>query len=127
MVHPQKRKIVREMLNNCIHRLLEIKSDLIAFNIDTKAIQSDFLNFDQLLFELKILPERFEVPIPHFFKEDNFKEMDERNQKFETKLMEMKGTVEPEVEQIVYQMPMELTDVSAIWTIQKSERGRQAI
>ena len=50
MVHPQKRRVVRTLLDSCIQRILEIKNDLITFNIDTKAINSDFVNLDHMLF-----------------------------------------------------------------------------
>jgi len=42
------------MLDKCILRLLELKKDMVGFNVDTNAVGSDFINLDELLFELKI-------------------------------------------------------------------------
>jgi len=80
MVHPQKRRLLREMLDKTILRMLELKREMISFNVDTASVGSDFINLDEMLFELKILPERFEIPVPRYFKDVNPKYFEERNQ-----------------------------------------------
>jgi hypothetical protein len=127
MVHPQKRIILRQMLEKTILRLLEMKKEMISFNVDTSSVGSDFINLDEMLFELKILPEKFEIPVPRFFKDDNPKMFQERDQLLDKLLLDYADTNLPEEEVIVYQDPFELTLENAIWTIQKNERGRQGI
>lgn len=49
MVHPQKRIIMKQMLENVIVRMLEVKQNLIKYSTQTNIIQSDFINVDEIL------------------------------------------------------------------------------
>lgn len=49
MVHPQKRIIMKQMLENAIVRMLEVKQNLIKYSTQTNIIQSDFINVDEIL------------------------------------------------------------------------------
>ena len=40
------------------------------FNVGTKAINSDFINFDEMILDQKIMPEMLELPIPRYMKEN---------------------------------------------------------
>ncbi len=44
--NPQKKQILKDMLDNLIKRILKVKNYLVKLNTHTKAINSDFINFD---------------------------------------------------------------------------------
>ena len=58
------------------------------FNTHTKAVNSRFINLDELLFDLKILPEKFEIPIPRYAKELNMQAMKERDSDVDTYILQ---------------------------------------
>jgi hypothetical protein len=45
------------------------------FNTHSNAINSRYINLDELLFDLKILPEKLEIPIPRYALELDRKNM----------------------------------------------------
>lgn len=53
-IHPQKQPMIKELLINCIDRILNLRRDLTLFNTYTSAINSDFVNFDEILNQLKL-------------------------------------------------------------------------
>lgn len=71
MVHPQKRIIMKEMLENTIVRLCEVKQNLIRYSTQSNIVQSDFVNVDEILQEMKLTPEALRVPIPKYFKDSS--------------------------------------------------------
>ena len=42
-------------------------------------IKNDFVNLDDLIMDLKLLPDCIEVPIPRYFNEDEKVRLDNRN------------------------------------------------
>jgi len=69
MVHPQKRILMKDMLDNVIVRMLEVKQNLIRYSTHTNIIQSDFINVDEILTEMKLTPKALNVPIPKYFRD----------------------------------------------------------
>ena len=124
-IHPQKRPIFKNMLDNCMMRLMEIRRDLIMYNVSTKALNSDFVNFDELLYELKVLPEKLEVPIPRYFKENNKENMVRDDLIYN--LLKVEDRHLPEEEELVIRNPVEMEPGTEIWMILVNERGRQGI
>lgn len=125
IIHPQKRSIVKKMLDNTMMRIVELRKDLVMFNVGSKALNSDFVNFDELLFELKILPEQLEVPIPRYLKVD-----DQRLAKRAAVVdgfLEMEDRHLPEEEVLEVRNPVEMDPEAEIWMILVNERGRQGI
>lgn len=80
ILHPQKRQALFPILKKTLGRVLEIKDDLIMFNTHSNAINSRYINLDELLFDLKILPEKMEIPIPRYALELDRKNMAIRDQ-----------------------------------------------
>ncbi len=83
IVHPQKRRFIKRVLESTICRICEMKKDLVLFNPRPKSI---YVHLDQLLFDLKYDPSIIEIPVPRYFKEDDkikvemaFKEKVERD------------------------------------------------
>lgn len=125
IIHPQKRLIVKNMLDNTMMRIVELRKDLVMFNISTKAVNSDFVNFDELLFELKILPEQLEVPIPRYLKDEDQKLAKRRV--IIDGFLEMEDRHLPEEEVLEIRNPVEMDPEAEIWMILVNERGRQGI
>lgn len=125
IIHSQKRRIVKNMLDNTLMRIVELRKDLILFNVSSKAVNSDFVNFDEVLFDLKILPEQLEVPIPKYMKYDDQK-LKERNFQVH-KYLESEDRHLPEEEVLEVRNPVEMDPEAEIWMILVNERGRQGI
>ena len=50
IVHPQKREVLKNVLNGCIGRILEIKNEMVELEY------SEFHYFDDVLSDLKLTP-----------------------------------------------------------------------
>ena len=61
IVHPQKRMLLRKLLDGTIGRLLEVKKELVALDC------SEFHYFDDILSDLKLTPDDLKMPIPKYF------------------------------------------------------------
>ena len=68
MVHPQKRVLMKEMLENVVVRMCEVKQNLIRYSTHSSIAESDFVNVDEILTELKLTPKSLKVPIPRYFR-----------------------------------------------------------
>jgi hypothetical protein len=123
IVHPQKRRDIRLSLECVMARMCQVKAELVKFGPD--GCQSDFLNLDELLLDLKLSPSALEVPIPRYFKEVN-RDNDEENQKRDAlaKMLEEHGIAGGEDDGPMQLIP-KMTKEQAIRLIQKNERGRQ--
>ena len=71
MVHPQKRVLMQEMLDNVIVRMCELKQNVIRFSTHTPNPQTDYVNLDDILMELKLTPKALAVPLPRHYAEPN--------------------------------------------------------
>eukprot|EP00297_Palpitomonas_bilix_P017871 CAMPEP_0113878750 /NCGR_PEP_ID=MMETSP0780_2-20120614/6859_1 /TAXON_ID=652834 /ORGANISM="Palpitomonas bilix" /LENGTH=161 /DNA_ID=CAMNT_0000865261 /DNA_START=105 /DNA_END=587 /DNA_ORIENTATION=- /assembly_acc=CAM_ASM_000599 len=81
VVHPQKRRDILVVLEAVMGRMLEIKDFLIRLR------KSQYINLDDILVDLKLIPEILELPVPRYFTEDRRKVIEEREKLLE-KLME---------------------------------------
>ncbi|RHW67884.1 ATPase family associated with various cellular activities (AAA) [Trypanosoma brucei equiperdum] len=70
-LQPQKRYDVRTVLDACMARMLELRA-LLSTNC------GEFVKLDECILDLKMTPDELEVPIPHYFVEDNASVMQER-------------------------------------------------
>lgn len=125
-LHPQKRILIKQILMKLMTRFLEIKRDLISFNISTPIINSDFINFEETILELKLQPSCLEVKVPRFYNSEPEELVKNRNLLVEQLIKEY-GNTNCEIEETVYKGPDELTAIQAIKEIVKMERGRQGI
>lgn len=70
LVHPQKRMLVREILDSTIVRLCETKYQLVKYNTSCDyAIKSEYVQLDEIIMDLKLAPSSTEITIPRYFKE----------------------------------------------------------
>lgn len=49
MVHPQKRILLKQMLDNTMVRMCEVKQNIVRYSTHTNIIQSDYVNIDEIL------------------------------------------------------------------------------
>uniref|UniRef100_A0A8C4K5N5 IQ motif containing with AAA domain 1 n=1 Tax=Dromaius novaehollandiae TaxID=8790 RepID=A0A8C4K5N5_DRONO len=111
IVHPQKRLVIRQVLEGVMGRILELKNDMVTLE------NSEYHYFDDILQDLKLPPEHIEIPIPRYFIKEKLKALQER-EKFLTQILFHAGL---QTQKPVKSMAFE----EAIKTIQVAERARQ--
>uniref|UniRef100_W5KQD7 IQ motif containing with AAA domain 1 n=1 Tax=Astyanax mexicanus TaxID=7994 RepID=W5KQD7_ASTMX len=113
IVHPQKRQVVRQVLEGVMGRLVELKNEMVELEF------SEFHYLDDLLQDLKMTPEDLDVPIPRYFIRERMKALKERERML-AHILEKKGSLNQE--------PVSLQVMSverAVQLLQVSERARQ--
>uniref|UniRef100_A0A8C6I499 IQ motif containing with AAA domain 1 n=1 Tax=Mus spicilegus TaxID=10103 RepID=A0A8C6I499_MUSSI len=61
IVHPQKRMLIRKVLDGVMGRILELKNEMVELEM------TEFHYFDDILQDLKLSPQQLDVPIPRYF------------------------------------------------------------
>ncbi|KAF8564404.1 IQ and AAA domain-containing protein 1 [Paragonimus westermani] len=84
-VHPQKRRLLKQLLELVMGRFLEIKHEMMQLEL------SDYHYFDDVLVDLKLTPNDVEIPIPKYFIYDNFRTLKDREH-FLDQLLEPAGS-----------------------------------
>lgn len=127
MIHPQKRRDLKLILEVVMARLCQVKAACVKFGPEGR--QSDYLNLENYLLDLKQGPEALEVPIPRYYKEKG--DNDDSNKKRDVleKCLEEHGMIGGmDTDDSSYQNYIpKLTKEQAIRLIQKNERGRQGM
>ncbi|KAG8124608.1 hypothetical protein E2320_019866, partial [Naja naja] len=67
IVHPQKRLIIRQVLDGVMGRILELKNEMVELEF------SEYHYFDDILQDLKLSPDNIEIPIPRYFIKEKIK------------------------------------------------------
>ena len=124
--HPQKRVFMKDMLVQIMQRFLEIKRDLVSFNVATPIVNSEFLNLEETLMELRLQPSALEVKVPKFYSREPTRQTLERNALISSLIKEY-GNPMFEREVLVVRDNEELTPIEAAKIIGKMERGRQGM
>ncbi|CAH8556235.1 unnamed protein product [Schistosoma rodhaini] len=112
IVHPQKRRLLRTLLDSIIGRFLEIKKEMVKLEL------SEYHYFDDILIDLKLTPNDVEIPIPKYFVNENFRALRDREQ-FLDHLLSSTKTDETKDEGISMSVDQ------AVLLIQRHERARQ--
>ncbi|PSN29758.1 IQ and AAA domain-containing protein 1 [Blattella germanica] len=112
IVHPQKRLVIRKLLDACIGRVLELKHELV--NLDL----SEFSYYNDILLKLKLLPMEVEIKVPTYYRREREEELRQRKRAMDDILKKL-GFLEEEV------VEEEMTEDEAIRLIQIHERARQ--
>ncbi|KAL2917952.1 COPII coat Sec23p-Sfb3p heterodimer component [Polyrhizophydium stewartii] len=113
ILHPQKRRLLKEVVMAVMGRLLEIKHHIVDLEF------SDFQNFNDILLDLKLTPDQLRLPVPRFFVEERQNEIQTRNE-----LLEKLSAKEFGFGDVVQMFP-EMSVAEAVKIIQIHERGRQ--
>lgn len=61
IVHPQKRILLRRLLDGIIGRILELKVEMVNLEL------SEYHYFDDILSEFKLTPTEMQIPIPKYY------------------------------------------------------------
>lgn len=112
MIQPQKRILVRKLLDSCYGRVIELKHDLVHIDM------MEFSYNDAIMEKLKITPLDTELRIPRYFIREREKEIRERKQTMDEILIKL-GWMDDHPEE------QRLTEVEAIRMLQMHERARQ--
>ncbi|VDN99468.1 unnamed protein product [Rodentolepis nana] len=111
IVHPQKRILLRSILDGVIGRILEIKQELVKIEL------SECHNFDDIMSEFKVTPSDFEIPIPKYYVIDNESTIRDRHSFISNIRNRIDATNAKEEEHL----PIS----EAVLIIQRHERARQ--
>jgi len=120
ITHPQKRQDIARMLEVVLVKLCQLRSIIVKwapFNPEVKEAQkgkplrsvpNEYTTFDDLLAELKVQPEAFEVPIPTMYVSEREEDLKKRNQ-----LLSGYNTLKLGVDKVVVEMDPEIKDSEA--------------
>ncbi|NWU68779.1 DRC11 protein, partial [Pterocles burchelli] len=111
LLHRQKQSVIRQGLDGVIGRILELKKEMVELE------KSEFHYIDNILEDLKLLPEDVEVPIPRYFIKENLEVLQQREKNLDQILLDA-GL---QTEEPLQTMTLE----EAIKIIQVAERARQ--
>lgn len=112
MLQPQKRILVKKVLDACLGRVCELKQDLVKIDL------SEFSYNDDIMLKLKLTPFELETVVPHYFLREREDELGSRAKTMD-EILKRIGVIEEEV-------PVErLSELEAIRLIQMHERARQ--
>ncbi|XP_056157558.1 dynein regulatory complex protein 11, partial [Lampris incognitus] len=114
IVHPQKRRVVRHVLDGVMGRLLELKNEMVELEF------SEFHYFNDMLQDLKLTPEALEIPIPQYFLTEKIQVLRER-EKMLTHILAKGGLAQQEPKTPIQAMSLE----EAMQILQICERARQ--
>ncbi|KAM8932697.1 IQ and AAA domain-containing protein 1-like isoform 4-T4 [Lycaon pictus] len=112
MVHPQKRRLLRRLLDGVAGRVLELKDDLVRTDL------SEYHCLDHVLQDLKLTPADLEVPIPKYFLLEQSTILKERG----LMLAEILSRMGPVTSETSFP---EMHRTKAIILLQRAERARQ--
>ncbi|XP_056132113.1 dynein regulatory complex protein 11 isoform X2 [Lampris incognitus] len=114
LVHPQKRRLVREVLDGVMGRIVELKNEMVEVEF------SEYHYMNDVLQDLKLTPEDIKIPIPRYFISERSKELQERNMMLTDVLDRMEVTEKPRPAAARELLPEEAASI-----IQVAERARQ--
>ncbi|XP_029810627.1 IQ and AAA domain-containing protein 1-like [Suricata suricatta] len=112
MVQPQKRRLLRRLLDSVAGRVLELKDELVRVDL------SEYHCLDRVLQDLKFTPAELEVPIPKYFLLEQSTILKDR----ELRLAEILSRMKPETSG--EHIP-EMQRTTAVTLLQRAERARQ--
>jgi len=116
IVHPQKRRVLRHMLDGTMGRILELKNEMVNLEY------SEFHYFDDVLSDLKLTPNDVEMPIPKYFVNERAKMLKDR----EKMLGQILAKLGPQENKDMENIPNREEAIrDAIRLIQVHERARQ--
>uniref|UniRef100_A0A8C0R739 IQ motif containing with AAA domain 1 n=1 Tax=Canis lupus dingo TaxID=286419 RepID=A0A8C0R739_CANLU len=114
IVHPQKRILIRKILDGVMGRVLELKNEMVELEL------TEFHYFDDILQDLKLAPQQLDIPIPKYFLKEKL-EVIKGREKILAQILTSTGLDIPKKKYSVKSIPLE----EAVKLIQISERARQ--
>ncbi|XP_029105558.1 dynein regulatory complex protein 11 [Scleropages formosus] len=118
VVHPQKRRLIREVLDGVMGRLIELKSEMVEKEL------SEYHYMDDVIQDLNLTPMDIEIPVPQYFLSERRKVLQERREMLSSILSTMGVEERPKVD--VQPVTARVLNIEeAIKIIQVTERARQ--
>ncbi|XP_039084536.1 dynein regulatory complex protein 11 [Hyaena hyaena] len=114
IVHPQKRLLIRKILDGVMGRILELKNEMVELEL------TEFHYFDDILQDLKLAPQQLDIPIPKYFLKEKL-EVIKGREKILAQILADSGLDMAEKKYSLKNIPLE----EAIKLIQVAERARQ--
>uniref|UniRef100_F6YS74 IQ motif containing with AAA domain 1 n=1 Tax=Callithrix jacchus TaxID=9483 RepID=F6YS74_CALJA len=114
IIHPQKRILIRKVLDGVMGRVLELKNEMVELEL------TEFHYFDDILQDLKLTPEQLDIPIPKYFLKEKL-EVIKGREKILAQILADSGIDTSEVKYSVKSIPFD----EAVKLIQIAERARQ--
>ena len=105
LVQPQKRILVKKLLDSTMGRILELKHELVEIDL------SEHTYYDDILLKYQLTPQEVEIRIPNYFRRERKKEIQERRKFIEETLRNI-GALDEVV------APKKMTEAEAIRLIQ---------
>ncbi|KAK1801419.1 hypothetical protein P4O66_022685, partial [Electrophorus voltai] len=87
IAHPQKRRLIRGLLDATMGRVLELKNEMVEKEF------SEFHYMDDVILDLKLTPEDLEIPIPRYFLSEQSKVQRDRQQVL-SRILDLMATAE---------------------------------
>lgn len=112
MVQPQKRLLIRKLLEATLGRILELKSELVEADL------SEWTHCGDVLANLNITPDQSELKVPSCYRNDRKEELDYQKNLINNVLAKLGFLEKPETK-------LPLTEQQAILIVQVHERARQ--
>ncbi|XP_076620749.1 dynein regulatory complex protein 11 [Colletes latitarsis] len=112
VIQPQKRILIRQLLDSCLGRILELKHELVEIDL------SEYSYFDDILIKLRVTPQEIEIQLPRYFRRERSKEIEERREFIEN-ILRNTGVLYEVI------LPKKMTESEAVRLIQAHERARQ--
>ncbi|KAI3380450.1 hypothetical protein SNEBB_001676 [Seison nebaliae] len=113
IVHPQKRRVIRHVLDGVMGRILELKHEMLNFEL------SEYHYFDDILSVLKLTPDDVKIPVPKYFVLERQKPLKEREKLLAQVLAKLQlDEMQEEAEAV-------MSTEDAVQLIQRHERARQ--
>ncbi|KAF7991336.1 hypothetical protein HCN44_002898 [Aphidius gifuensis] len=112
IIQPQKRQLIRKLVDSTLGRILELKHELVEIDL------SEYNYYDNVLFQNRILSQDNEIRIPTYFRREREQEIIERKLFIENILRTL-GVLDEIIE------PKIMTELEAIRLVQTHERARQ--
>ncbi|PNI70179.1 IQCA1 isoform 2 [Pan troglodytes] len=113
-VHPQKRILIRKVLDGVMGRILELKNEMVELEL------TEFHYFDDILQDLKLAPQQLDIPIPKYFLKEKL-EVIKGREKILAQILADSGIDTSDMKYPVKSIPFD----EAVKLIQIAERARQ--
>ncbi|XP_040087762.1 dynein regulatory complex protein 11 isoform X1 [Oryx dammah] len=114
IVHPQKRILIRKILDAVMGRILELKNEMVELEL------TEFHYFDDILQDLKLAPQQLDIPIPKYFLKEKL-EVIKGREKILSQILAESGLGVSTKKYQVKPIPLE----EAVKLVQIAERARQ--
>ncbi|KOC60061.1 IQ and AAA domain-containing protein 1 [Habropoda laboriosa] len=110
VIQPQKRILIKQLLDSCLGRILELKHELVEIDL------SEYSYFDDILIKLNVTPQEVEIQVPRYFRRERLKEIEEKRKYIEDTLKSI-GALDEVI------IPKKMTESEAIRLIQNQTFG----